>query len=280
MPAWPPRLIRSHNKSSAAAAAAEAVSSQPGVQKDRNAVNSQGASHGSHGGNHVRTDSQHARSVSHPAQLRYVKPGNRGRAASNVRTGKHAHLHWAADDDDDDDDDQDNNGNDGTGTGTGIGNGIGNGNGTGNDGNLDSDDTDTDTVIDADDLAGDSSAGFLSWVGSAALPPKPRRKSDGKRLDALDIETGACLVCASVVKWPKELRAFRCATCLTVNDLDSHLRPSRRRPVQEPDGAGRRPDGAARGPDGATRGPDGSWRPEPVRRSTVSILVYTASTSS
>ena len=50
-----------------------------------------------------------------------------------------------------------------------------------------------------------------------------RRKtvsSDSRRLEEKDTETGNCMTCDSKVKWPKGLKTFRCAVCLTVNDLE------------------------------------------------------------
>ena len=32
--------------------------------------------------------------------------------------------------------------------------------------------------------------------------------------------TGRCIACDSAVRWPRELRVFRCTICLTVNDLE------------------------------------------------------------
>lgn len=30
---------------------------------------------------------------------------------------------------------------------------------------------------------------------------------------------GTCMTCASVVRWPRNLKVFRCTTCVTINDL-------------------------------------------------------------
>ncbi|EHK24451.1 uncharacterized protein TRIVIDRAFT_122664, partial [Trichoderma virens Gv29-8] len=42
-----------------------------------------------------------------------------------------------------------------------------------------------------------------------------------------DFATGNCMTCASLVKWPRELKVFKCTICMTINDLvpisvDSH----------------------------------------------------------
>lgn len=34
-----------------------------------------------------------------------------------------------------------------------------------------------------------------------------------------DLRTGNCMTCDSMVRWPKELKVFRCSVCLTINDL-------------------------------------------------------------
>ncbi|KAL7944393.1 HECT domain-containing protein [Trichoderma barbatum] len=34
-----------------------------------------------------------------------------------------------------------------------------------------------------------------------------------------DFATGNCMTCASLVKWPRELKVFKCTICMTINDL-------------------------------------------------------------
>jgi E3 ubiquitin-protein ligase HECTD2 len=34
-----------------------------------------------------------------------------------------------------------------------------------------------------------------------------------------DLMTGKCMTCDSMVRWPKDLKVFRCTVCLTINDL-------------------------------------------------------------
>lgn len=36
---------------------------------------------------------------------------------------------------------------------------------------------------------------------------------------AMDLITGKCMTCDSMVRWPRELQVFRCTVCLTINDL-------------------------------------------------------------
>ncbi|KAH6722163.1 ubiquitin-protein ligase-like protein E3 [Leptodontidium sp. MPI-SDFR-AT-0119] len=44
--------------------------------------------------------------------------------------------------------------------------------------------------------------------------PTPKQKVPDK-----DLMTGKCMTCDSMVRWPKELKVFRCTVCLTINDL-------------------------------------------------------------
>lgn len=47
--------------------------------------------------------------------------------------------------------------------------------------------------------------------------------------------TGKCMACDSTVRWPRELRVFRCTICLTVNDLEPSQEIS-----QQPLGSGQK----------------------------------------
>ncbi|KAK1761311.1 putative E3 ubiquitin-protein ligase [Echria macrotheca] len=52
-----------------------------------------------------------------------------------------------------------------------------------------------------------------------AKPPSRGHKhvpSSGGR----DYSTGKCMTCGSLVRWPRELRVFKCTICLTINNLD------------------------------------------------------------
>lgn len=42
--------------------------------------------------------------------------------------------------------------------------------------------------------------------------------------------TGKCMACDSTVRWPRELRVFRCTICLTVNDLEPSQETSQQLP--------------------------------------------------
>ncbi|KAF4635728.1 hypothetical protein G7Y89_g2375 [Cudoniella acicularis] len=50
----------------------------------------------------------------------------------------------------------------------------------------------------------------LQKAGSASKPTKVLEK---------DLTTGKCMTCDSMVRWPKDLKVFRCTVCLTINDL-------------------------------------------------------------
>lgn len=43
----------------------------------------------------------------------------------------------------------------------------------------------------------------------------PRKDSRGP----MDFNTGNCMTCSSLVRWPKGILVFRCTICLTINDL-------------------------------------------------------------
>lgn len=38
-----------------------------------------------------------------------------------------------------------------------------------------------------------------------------------------DLITGKCMTCDSTVRWPRNLKVFRCSVCLTINDLEPNL---------------------------------------------------------
>lgn len=57
----------------------------------------------------------------------------------------------------------------------------------------------------------------MSNSKSKAQPTRPHKagQSSGNK----DFATGNCMTCGSLVRWPRELRVFRCTICLTINDL-------------------------------------------------------------
>lgn len=54
-------------------------------------------------------------------------------------------------------------------------------------------------------------------------------KSVGKqRVPGSDLLNGNCMTCDSMVRWPKELKSFRCSVCLMINDLKPVILETRR----------------------------------------------------
>ena len=76
----------------------------------------------------------------------------------------------------------------------------------------------------ADDIAGPnirmgnetvaSDAGYNQSQPSLKLAPNKTSPNVER-----DLMTGKCMTCDSLVRWPKELKVFRCTVCLTINDL-------------------------------------------------------------
>jgi len=71
---------------------------------------------------------------------------------------------------------------------------------------------------------GDNAGGFESTDDDTISPATARNLAHNptakqpKVLDK-DLMTGKCMTCDSMVRWPKELKVFRCTVCLTINDL-------------------------------------------------------------
>jgi E3 ubiquitin-protein ligase HECTD2 len=53
---------------------------------------------------------------------------------------------------------------------------------------------------------------------------KPSPASKTTRVSDLDLMTGRCMTCDSMVRWPKGLVVFRCTVCMTINDLKPRVR--------------------------------------------------------
>lgn len=76
-----------------------------------------------------------------------------------------------------------------------------------------------------------------------AGPSVVNRHRRGGPAGSKDFATGNCMTCASLMRWPKELKVFKCTICTTINDLavpgsDAH----------KPGFLGRRHDGTAHSP--------------------------------
>jgi len=64
-----------------------------------------------------------------------------------------------------------------------------------------------------------------SPVGSRNAAQNPTTK---QKIPDKDLMTGKCMTCDSMVRWPKELKVFRCTVCLTINDLKPIILEARR----------------------------------------------------
>jgi E3 ubiquitin-protein ligase HECTD2 len=65
--------------------------------------------------------------------------------------------------------------------------------------------------------------GFESTDDDSASPVATRHGAQNQtskpKVSDQDLTTGRCMTCDSMVRWPKELKVFRCTVCLTINDL-------------------------------------------------------------
>lgn len=48
-------------------------------------------------------------------------------------------------------------------------------------------------------------------------------KRGGNVSGSKDFATGNCMTCGSLVRWPRELKVFKCTICLTINDVQPHV---------------------------------------------------------
>lgn len=67
----------------------------------------------------------------------------------------------------------------------------------------------------ANEVAPAEGSSFTSSKGPANTAQNTR---SSKAIDR-ELMTGKCMTCDSTVRWPKELKVFRCTVCLTINDL-------------------------------------------------------------
>lgn len=56
-------------------------------------------------------------------------------------------------------------------------------------------------------------------MGNPGPQGEPPRRSRHQGYFSRDFASGSCMTCGSHVRWPKELKTFRCTICLTINDL-------------------------------------------------------------
>ncbi len=57
------------------------------------------------------------------------------------------------------------------------------------------------------------------YTGREAGPRQALQSKHAETNTAKDFATGSCMTCGSLVRWPRELRVFKCTICLTINDL-------------------------------------------------------------
>lgn len=89
-----------------------------------------------------------------------------------------------------------------------------------------------------------------------SMKGKSRQRSDrnGTGGQIRDFATGNCMTCSSLVRWPRDLKVFKCTICLTINDLGLVWPPS----VSEIKG-----DGGAKPLRGLTQHPNASLKHHP-----------------
>lgn len=75
---------------------------------------------------------------------------------------------------------------------------------------VDSDDDDDDDGVNIPDFMASSPRQGGIGIGVGAGPRVPPKE---------EMTTGRCMTCHSTVRWPRDLKVFRCTECLTVNDL-------------------------------------------------------------
>jgi E3 ubiquitin-protein ligase HECTD2 len=55
--------------------------------------------------------------------------------------------------------------------------------------------------------------------GTMAGPSVVNQHKRGGPAGSKDFATGTCMTCASLMRWPRELKVFKCTICTTINDL-------------------------------------------------------------
>ena len=66
-------------------------------------------------------------------------------------------------------------------------------------------------------------AGVDSTDDESSFMRKPGRVKRDNSLTEKEPITGRCMTCDSTVRWPREVKVFRCVTCQTINDLEPFL---------------------------------------------------------
>ncbi|KAH6891108.1 hypothetical protein B0T10DRAFT_302516 [Thelonectria olida] len=94
----------------------------------------------------------------------------------------------------------------------------------------------------------------------AAMPQRlpARSHTRGGPAGSKDFATGNCMTCGSLVRWPRDLKVFKCTICMTVNDIEPLKVDG-----QTNGGSSRRRD--------ATQGPSNGPQPAPPRIQYISV---------
>ena len=71
------------------------------------------------------------------------------------------------------------------------------------------------------------SAGVDSTDDETSFVHRVSRVKRDNSLSDKEPVTGRCMTCYSTVRWPREVKVFRCMTCQTINDLEKFLEPQR-----------------------------------------------------
>ncbi|KAL0940971.1 HECT-domain-containing protein [Colletotrichum truncatum] len=58
-------------------------------------------------------------------------------------------------------------------------------------------------------------------------PQGNTHKRGGANSGSRDFATGNCMTCGSLVRWPRELKVFKCTVCLTINDIHTDQQTAR-----------------------------------------------------
>ncbi|KAK1986681.1 HECT-domain-containing protein [Colletotrichum cereale] len=58
-------------------------------------------------------------------------------------------------------------------------------------------------------------------------PGNSTHKRGGTNGGSRDFATGNCMTCGSLVRWPRELKVFKCTVCVTINDIHSDQQGTR-----------------------------------------------------
>lgn len=68
-------------------------------------------------------------------------------------------------------------------------------------------------------LANEAAPAEGSCFTSSKGPANTGQNTRSSKATDRELMTGKCMTCDSTVRWPKELKVFRCTVCLTINDL-------------------------------------------------------------